>query len=142
MISKDEYYLEIAKLVGKRSTCLHHQVGCILVRDDQILSTGYNGSPRKTKHCIDIGCNRDHIPSGTMHEKCRAVHAEQNAIIQAALHGVSTKNSIAYVNIQPCVLCAKMLINAGVCKVIYHSSYPETNGLEMLQEANVEYIQM
>jgi dCMP deaminase len=119
--------MEIARVVSKRSTCLRNKVGAVLVRDNRILSTGYNGAPTGMEHCLDIGCirNERNIPSGERHELCRAVHAEQNAIIQAALHGVSTQGSTLYSTHQPCVLCAKMLINAGVKRVVFGQNYPD-----------------
>ncbi len=138
--SWDEYFLDIATLVASRSTCLRRQVGAVLVRDKRILSTGYNGAPSGVSHCLTVGCLREElgIPSGERHELCRAVHAEQNAIIQAALHGVSTKGSTLYCTTQPCVLCAKMLINAGVEAIYFNGSYPDKLALEMLNEAGVK----
>lgn len=135
-----EYFMEIAKLVATRSTCLRRQVGAVLVRDKRILSTGYNGAPSGVDHCLDVGCLREQlgIPSGQRHELCRAVHAEQNAIIQAALHGVSTKGAILYCTTQPCVLCAKMLINAGVEEIFFQGSYPDELALSLLKEAKVK----
>ena len=125
--SIDDYFLEIASVVAKRSTCLRNTVGAVIVRDKRILSTGYNGAPRNLKHCLDIGCIRDkeNIASGTHHEKCRAVHAEQNAIIQAALHGVGTEGATMYCTHQPCILCTKMIINAHIVRVVYTTSYPD-----------------
>lgn len=135
-----EYFMEIARLVATRSTCLRRQVGAVLVRDKRILSTGYNGAPSGVDHCLDVGCLREQlgIPSGQRHELCRAVHAEQNAIIQAALHGVSTKGAILYCTTQPCVLCAKMLINAGVEEIFFQGSYPDELALSLLKEAKVK----
>ena len=134
----DKYFMEIAEVVAKRSTCLHHKVGAVLVRDGQILTTGYNGAPSKIAHCIELGCARDGIESGTRHELCRAVHAEQNAIIQAALHGVCTKGATLYCTHQPCILCAKMIINAGVKRVCYGKDYPDQAALKMLIGAGIE----
>lgn len=137
--SWDEYFMEIARLVAKRSTCLRRQVGAVLVRDKHILSTGYNGAPRGLAHCLDIGCLREQrgIPSGMQHEICRGIHAEQNAIIQAALHGVSTEGATLYCTHQPCVLCAKMLINAGVVRVVFAGEYPDALAREMMEEAGL-----
>ena len=117
----DEYFMEIATIVAKRSTCLRNQVGAVIVKDKRILSTGYNGAPRNLEHCLEIGCIRqqNNIASGTRHVLCRAVHAEQNAIIQAALHGVSIENATLYCTHQPCILCAKMLINSRIEKVVF-----------------------
>jgi len=136
----DSYFMEIANVVAKRSTCLRNNVGAVLVREKQILSTGYNGAPRNLPHCLDIGCVREdmNIPSGERHELCRAVHAEQNAIIQAALHGVSIAGATLYCTHQPCVLCAKILINAHVSRVVYNNPYPDTRALDFLREAGVE----
>ncbi len=119
--SWDEYFLKITKEVSKRSTCLRRQTGAILVRDKRILASGYNGAPTGLKHCQEVGCLREKlaVSSGKRHELCRGLHAEQNAIIQAALHGVGIKGSILYSTHFPCSLCAKMLINAGVVKVIF-----------------------
>jgi len=140
--SVDEYFMEIASVVAKRSTCLRNQVGAVIVRDKRILATGYNGAPKGLPHCLDIGCIREqnNIPSGERHELCRAVHAEQNAILQAAIHGVSTENTTIYCTHQPCILCAKMMINAGIKKVVYANQYPDTAALEFLKQANVEVV--
>lgn len=140
--SVDEYFMEIASVVAKRSTCLRNQVGAVIVRDKRILATGYNGAPKGLPHCLDIGCIRDqnNIPSGERHELCRAVHAEQNAILQAAIHGVSTENTTIYCTHQPCILCTKMMINAGIKKVVYANQYPDTAALDFLKQANVEVV--
>jgi len=137
--SWDEYFLEIAVLVKSRSTCLRRQVGAVFVRDKRMLATGYNGAPSGLKHCEDVGCirEREGIPSGERHELCRGIHAEQNAMLQAAHHGVSLNDSILYVTDQPCVLCAKMLINAGVKKIIMLGGYPDELSRQMLQEADI-----
>lgn len=138
----DKYFMEIANVVAKRSTCIRRKVGCVLVRDKHILTTGYNGAPTGMKHCIDVGCLRDElkIPSGERHELCRAIHAEANAIIQAALHGISTKGSVLYVTTTPCIMCAKMLVQAGIVKVYCAGIYGETQGVKILEEANIEVI--
>lgn len=134
--------MDIAHLVAKRSTCLRRAVGALLVKDKRILSTGYNGAPSGLKHCLDIGCLREqlNIASGERHELCRGIHAEQNAIIQAALHGVSIKDATLFCTNQPCSICAKMIINAGINKVYYHSGYADAMSIEMFKEANVELI--
>ena len=138
----DEYFLEMARVVARRSTCLRRQVGALLVRDKRILATGYNGAPAGLPHCEEVGCLREerHIPPGERQELCRALHAEQNAIIQGALHGVGLKGSVLYITTQPCVTCAKMLINAGVGRVVYQGDYPDQLALEMLQQAGVELV--
>ena len=138
--SLDEYFLEIAFVVGKRATCLRNNVGAVIVRDKRILSTGYNGAPSGMEHCLEIGCIRDmeKIPSGTRHEKCRAVHAEQNAIIQAAIHGVSISGATIYCTHQPCILCTKMIINSNIKRVVYATPYPDTDSLKFFREAGVE----
>lgn len=140
--SWDEYLIQIAELVATRSTCLRRKVGAILVKDKRILSTGYNGSPRKLAHCAKTGCLRDElrIPSGERQEICRGLHAEQNAIIQAALYGTSIKGAILYCTHQPCVTCAKMLINAGIKRIIFQGEYPDKLAHEMLQEGQIEII--
>jgi len=138
----DEYFMEIAKVVAKRSTCLRNHVGAVIVRDKRILTTGYNGAPSGLPHCLDIGCLRDenNIPSGENQEICRGVHAEQNAIIQAALHGISTEGATLYCTHQPCSLCAKMLINAHIKRVVYSEKYPDKRGIEYLEEAGVDVV--
>ncbi|MEA1985026.1 MAG: cytidine/deoxycytidylate deaminase family protein [Euryarchaeota archaeon] len=137
--SIDNYFLEIASVIAKRSTCLRNQVGAVIVRDKRILTTGYNGAPSNMEHCLDIGCIRqkNNIASGTHHEKCRAVHAEQNAIIQAALHGVSIEGATLYCTHQPCILCAKMMINSKIERVVYSIPYPDTDALEFFADAGV-----
>jgi dCMP deaminase len=136
----DEYFMEIAEVVAKRSTCLRNHVGAVIVRDKRILSTGYNGAPRNLEHCLDIGCMREqqNIASGTRHEICRAVHAEQNAIIQSALHGVSIEDATLYCTHQPCILCAKMIINSKLKRVVFANNYPDTEALRFFESAGVE----
>jgi len=138
--SLDEYFLEIAFVVGKRATCLRNNVGAVIVRDKRILSTGYNGAPSGMEHCLDTGCirNLENIPSGTRHEKCRAVHSEQNAIIQAAIHGVSISGATIYCTHQPCVLCAKMIINSNIVRVVYATPYPDEDSLKFFRESGVK----
>ena len=144
-ISWDEYFMQIAEIVKTRSTCLRRQVGALIVKDNRIITTGYNGAPEGIKHCSDLGsCLRSElkIPSGERHELCRALHAEQNAIIQAAKIGVSTQGATMYVTLQPCVICAKMAINAGIKKIVYKGDYPDELSLNMLSEAKVELIKV
>ena len=135
----DHYFMEMAEVVAKRSTCLRRQVGAVLVKDRRILTSGYNGAPSGMAHCAETGCLRQqmNIPSGQQHEMCRGLHAEQNAIIQAALHGISIKDSMLYVTHQPCVICAKMMINAGVKTVIMKDAYPDELSEKMLREAGI-----
>ena len=138
----DHYFMEIATVVAKRSTCLRNQVGALFVKNKRILSTGYNGAPAGLEHCDLVGCARENVASGTRHELCRAVHAEQNAIIQAALHGISIEGATLYCTHQPCILCAKMMINARVRKVVYRQSYPDGAALEFLRQAGIEVVRM
>lgn len=137
--SWDEYFLQIAKLVATRSTCLRRQVGAVIVRDKRILSTGYNGAPSRLPHCEVTGCLREKlgIKSGERHELCRGLHAEQNAIIQAALHGTSIKDGILYLTNEPCIICAKMIINAGVKEIVYVGNYPDQMSRDFLRQAGV-----
>ncbi len=142
--SWDEYFMKITELVATRATCLRRKVGAILVRNKRILTTGYNGPPSGIRHCEERGgCIRDElkIPSGERMELSRAIHAEQNAIIQAAKMGISIQDSTLYVTTHPCFTCAKMLINAGVKKIIYKEGYPDTFAKDILKEAGVEVIQ-
>ncbi|DAC72307.1 MAG TPA: cytidine deaminase [Thermoplasmata archaeon] len=136
----DEYFMEMAHVVAKRSTCLRRKVGAILVKDKHILSTGYNGAPKGLKHCSETGCLRENlnIPSGERHELCRGLHAEQNAIIQAAVFGVSIKGSVLYCTNTPCVVCVKMLINAGVTEITYAGDYPDDLAKIMMDESNLK----
>jgi len=131
--------MDIAHLVKKRSTCIRRQVGAVLAKDKNILATGYNGPPAGLAHCIDVGCLREKlgVPSGERHEICRGLHAEQNAIIQAAKHGTSIQGSVLYCTNMPCVICAKMVINAGIVKIVFDDGYPDKMGEEMLAEAGV-----
>jgi dCMP deaminase len=139
----DEYFMGIVELVAKRSTCLRRSVGAALVRDKRILATGYNGAPSGLHHCLDVGCLRERlqIPSGERHELCRGLHAEQNAIIQAALHGVSVKGATLYCTNQPCIICAKMIINAGITMAVVKDGYADKLAEEMLAEAGVTVVQ-
>jgi dCMP deaminase len=134
--------MEIARVVAKRSTCLRRRVGAIVVLEKRILTTGYNGAPTGLAHCLEVGCLREKmgIPSGERHELCRGLHAEQNAIIQAAVWGISIKGATLYVTCQPCALCAKMLINAGIKKIVYEGEYPDELAMELLSEAGIEVV--
>lgn len=136
----DKYFMKFAKKVAERSTCIRRKVGAVLVREKRILATGYNGAPANLPHCEEVGCLRRKldIPSGTHHELCRGLHGEQNALIQAAHFGVSTKNAILYCTNQPCVICTKMLINAKIKKIYISESYPDELSLKMLDEAEIE----
>ncbi|NLW17885.1 MAG: cytidine deaminase [Firmicutes bacterium] len=142
-VSWDDYFMEITRVVATRSTCLRRQVGAILVKDRHIIATGYNGAPRGLAHCAEVGCLRmqQGVASGERHELCRALHAEQNAIIQAAVSGVSIKGATLYVNVFPCSLCAKMLINSRIERVVYQADYPDQLSHALLQEAGIELVQ-
>lgn len=142
--SWEEYFMEIALLVARRSTCLRRQVGALLVKHKNILATGYNGTPSGIRHCNETGCLREaqQIPSGQRHELCRGLHAEQNAIIQAAKHGVNISGATLYCSNSPCVICSKMIINAGIEKVFYLEGYPDDMSLEMLREAGVKVVRL
>lgn len=142
--SWDEYFIQLADVVASRATCLRRQVGAVLVRDNRILTTGYNGAPSGVAHCSQKGCLRNQlgIPSGQKQELCRALHAEQNAVVQAALHGVDTAGATAYVTTQPCITCTKILINAGIRRVVYRGDYPDDLAVELAKEANLEWVQI
>lgn len=138
--SWDEYFMEITGVVAQRSTCLRRKVGAVIVKDKHILASGYNGAPSGLAHCEEVGCLRDKlkIPSGERHELCRGLHAEQNAIIQSAIHGVSIAGATIYSTTQPCVLCSKMLINARIKRIVYQGDYPDELSLTLLKEAGIE----
>lgn len=138
--SWEEYFMDIARLVARRSTCLRRQVGAVLVKDKNILATGYNGTPKGITHCSETGCLREQlkVPSGQRHELCRGLHAEQNAIIQAASHGTSISDATVYCTNMPCIICTKMLINAGIRQVIFLEGYPDDLSQAMLEEAGIE----
>lgn len=142
--SWNAYFMAIAREVATRSTCRRRQVGAVLVRDRWVLTTGYNGAPRGCHHCLDVGCLREKggIPAGERHDLCRGLHGEQNAIIQAAVHGVSTEGATLYCTTAPCSICAKMLINAGVVRVFYDKEYPDEMATELFAEAGVEIASM
>jgi len=135
----DTYFMQIAHTCATRTSCCRRQVGAVIVKDKRILATGYNGVPSGIEHCLERGCLREElgIPSGQQHELCRGLHAEQNALIQAARHGISIDGAKIYCTTQPCILCAKMLINAGITEIIYDMEYPDALALEMLSEAKI-----
>lgn len=137
----DEYFLKIASVVAERATCLRHHVGAVAVRDKHILATGYNGAASGLKDCLELGCLRDDkdVPSGTRHEVCRGIHAEQNVIIQATLHGVSLENATIYVTHTPCILCAKMLVNAKIKRFVAFGMYADNSFRDLFVEANIEF---
>jgi dCMP deaminase len=142
--SWDSYFMQITRLVSTRSTCLRRNVGAVLVKDKRILATGYNGVARDLAHCLDIGCLRDkmHVPSGQRHELCRGIHAEQNAIIQAATSGINIQGSVLYVTHYPCSLCVKMILNASINRIHYLEGYPDDLAKELALEGRMELIQM
>jgi dCMP deaminase len=133
----DDYFMEIAEVVASRSTCLRRKAGAIFVKDKQILSTGYNGVPKGLPHCEETGCPRANLPSGTHHELCRAVHSEQNAIVQAAIHGVCIEGATLYCTHKPCTICTKMLINAGIRRVVYRKDYPDDGSLKFFEQSGI-----
>ena len=137
--SWDEYFMEMAELARKRSTCLRRHVGAVIVKDNRVIATGYNGVPKGIRHCEETGCLRQqlNVPSGKMHELCRGLHAEQNAIIQAACMGSSIEGGTLYCTTQPCVICTKMIINAGIKRVVIKESYPDELAQEMAKEAGL-----
>lgn len=137
----DEYFLKISTVVAERSTCRRHHVGAVAVRDKHILATGYNGAAAGIKDCLELGClrNEQGIESGTRHEICRGIHAEQNVIIQASLHGVSLEGATIYVTHSPCILCAKMLVNARIKRFVTFGNYADDAFLALFREAGVEY---
>ena len=137
--SWDEYFLRITEEVSSRATCLRRHVGAILVRDKRILTTGYNGAPRGISHCADVGCLRElhDVPSGERHELCRGLHAEMNALLQAASHGVNIEGSVLYSTTHPCTLCVKMLVNCGICRIVSRDDYPDDLAKNLLAEANI-----
>ena len=138
----DEYFLKIASVVAERSTCRRHHIGAVAVKDKHILATGYNGAPSGFKDCLELGCLRDelNIPSGTRQEICRGIHAEQNVIIQATLHGVSLERSTIYCTHTPCVLCAKMLVNAKIKRLVTFGSYNDSSFTDLFKEAGIEVV--
>ncbi len=140
--SWDQYFIDITKVVATRSTCLRRQVGAIIVKERHIIATGYNGAPSCLPHCAETGCMRENmlIPSGQRHELCRGLHAEQNAVIQAAVHGVSIAGGTLYSTTQPCVLCSKILINAGIKRIVFIGPYPDELAISLLNAAGIELV--
>lgn len=141
-ISWDEYFMSMAQLASRRSTCLRRQIGAVIVKDNQVLATGYNGAPKGLPNCCDINsCLRQemNIPSGERHELCRAVHAENNAITQCAVNGVSCKGGTLYVTASPCVMCLKQIINAGITRIVAGEIYPDKMSEEMLKESKINF---
>ncbi|MCI0497102.1 MAG: dCMP deaminase family protein [Thermoplasmata archaeon] len=138
----DEYFMAITEIVAMRTTCTRRAVGAVLVKDKHILTTGYNGSPKGLQHCLDIGCLRDRlgIAAGERHELCRGVHAEQNAIVQSAVFGIPIKGATVYTTLHPCVICTKLLINAGVERIVYMEGYPDDLSKALLDEAGIEVV--
>jgi dCMP deaminase len=138
--SWEEYFMDIASLVARRSICLRRQVGAVVVKEKNILATGYNGTPSGITHCSEVGCLRQKlgVPSGERHELCRGLHAEQNAIIQAAKHGVNIAEATLYTTHSPCIICSKMIINAGIRRIVYLEGYPDALATEMLDESGIE----
>ncbi len=140
--SWDEYFMKITRLVAERSTCLRRKVGAIIVRDKKIIAAGYNGAPKGLAHCLDIGCMREKmgVPSGERHELCRGAHAEQNALIQAAGSGLTLEGSTMYCTTAPCSICMKMIINAGIRKLVLGSEYPDALAKQLSEEAGIETV--
>jgi len=138
--SWEEYFMDITHLVAKRSTCLRRQVGAVVVKDKKILATGYNGAPARLDHCFDTGCLREEmgVPSGERHELCRGLHAEQNAIIQAAYHGVEIRGGTLYCTNHPCTICSKMIINAGIERIVYEEGYADALAKTMLRKSGIK----
>jgi len=135
----DEYFMDITRLVARRSTCLRRQVGALIVKDKKILATGYNGAPAGVRHCSETGCLREKrgVPSGERAELCRGLHAEQNAVIQAAFHGVSIQGAVLYSTTMPCSVCMKMIINAGIQEIVYAEGYPDQLAEELIRETRI-----
>ncbi len=141
--SWDEYFMSMAALAATRSTCVRRRVGAVIVKERMVLSTGYNDTPRGIRNCGEGGCARcaGDAPPGTAHDTCLCIHAEQNAIIQAAYHGVAIAGATLYCTVQPCLVCAKMIVNAGIRRVVYAGEYPDPAAARLLQEAGVELVQ-
>ncbi|NQU17375.1 MAG: cytidine deaminase [Candidatus Saganbacteria bacterium] len=137
--SWDKYFMRITEDVSLRATCVKRKVGAIIVKNNRIISTGYNGAPKGFEHCSSVGCLRKkmNVPSGERHELCRGLHAEQNAIVQAAVHGDQIDGGTLYCNYQPCVICVKMMINAGIKRLVFSGNYPDELAGKMLRESNI-----
>ncbi|MDR3588321.1 MAG: cytidine/deoxycytidylate deaminase family protein [Negativicutes bacterium] len=142
--SWDEYFMDITLVVASRSTCLRRKVGAVVVKGKRLLTSGYNGAPQGLPHCGEVGCLREArgIPSGERHELCRGTHAEQNAIVQAALYGVAIDGATLYCTHQPCSGCTKMIINAGIKRIIYQEAYPDELAMELMAGAGIECLCM
>ncbi|MEK6557069.1 MAG: cytidine/deoxycytidylate deaminase family protein [Candidatus Margulisiibacteriota bacterium] len=136
----DTYFMNIADVVSTRATCVKRQVGSVITKEEQIIATGYNGAPRGLRHSAEVGCLRQQldIPSGTHHELCRGLHAEQNAIIQAARNGIDTKGATLYCTYMPCVICSKMIINAGISRIVFRGYYPDELAIQILNESGID----
>lgn len=144
-ISWDEYFMRFAELAATRTTCLRRSVGAVIVKNKHILATGYNGAPKKVPHCKDLGgCLREklNVPSGERHELCRALHAEQNAIIQCAMSGQNIEGAAIYITHQPCIICSKMIINAGIKRIVVREGYPDNLAKQILSEAGLSIIML
>ena len=144
-ISWDEYFMRFAELAATRTTCLRRSVGAVIVKNKHILATGYNGAPKKVPHCKDLGgCLREklNVPSGERHELCRALHAEQNAIIQCAMSGQNIEGATIYITHQPCIICSKMMINAGIKRIVVREGYPDNLAKQILSEAGLSIIML
>lgn len=144
-ISWDEYFMRFAGLAATRTTCLRRSVGAVIVKNKHILATGYNGAPKKVPHCKDLGgCLREklNVPSGERHELCRALHAEQNAIIQCAMSGQNIEGATIYITHQPCIICSKMIINAGIKRIVVREGYPDNLAKQILSEAGLSIIML
>ena len=144
-ISWDEYFMRFAELAATRTTCLRRSVGAVIVKNKHILATGYNGAPKKVLHCKDLGgCLREklNVPSGERHELCRALHAEQNAIIQCAMSGQNIEGATIYITHQPCIICSKMIINAGIKRIVVREGYPDNLAKQILSEAGLSIIML
>lgn len=137
-----QYFYNIAVEVGKRSTCRRRSCGALIVKGERILTTGYNGAPAGLAHCLDRGCLREEmgVPSGERHELCRGLHAEQNALLQAALHGVKIENAVIYTTHFPCAQCAKMIINSGIAGIYFGESYPDGLSSDLIDEAGIKVV--
>jgi len=140
--SWDEYFLKIAMLVSERSTCLRLKVGAVIVKNKQILATGYNGAGKGMKDCLQLGCLKKDRIAGKNYEECRSIHAEQNAIIQAAANGINISEATIYQTYSPCMLCAKMMVNLGVRRVVTYSATVDKNAIQLLKEAGIEYARL
>jgi len=135
----DVYFMRMAVLAASRSTCLRRHVGAVIVKERMVLSTGYNDTPRGLPNCGDGGCARcaSEAPSGTGLDTCLCIHAEQNSVVQAAYHGVSVAGATIYTTHQPCLTCAKLIVNAGIRRIVFSGEYPDPLALEMLRQAGI-----